>query len=697
MKKSNKSFILIIDKTESNWYHYKIQEKIHELCEQTGVPENKIVYISNDMKSDEVYDNWFETQSKYKTKINFIPYPGNMFHRSEEVKKVEIENGKVYHKIEKYKNREKLPTKKFICLMGHKNTLRDKLWNFFEKNKFIKDTGYISYLGENVCLPNSSTHSDEELCKHFRSAPQDDRLQSYHTDSYYSIVPEGEAGYAFSEKIHKPLLHGHPFMLLSYNTDINEVGIGMLEKLKEWGFETFPELFDETYDVIGDLKKRNNIILNNILRINRMGVSELHKVCESVEEKCIHNQKTILSLEIPNKQLVNKLESIKTGRIVSNYYKDLKEIKRAEQRKRRITEIMKVGYTEHFSNKVFKYIKDNAIIYKEIYRHSKPLMSSLNKEELVSAYAKMAVQNKKFILIIEVGESNWFNYKNQIKIHELCEQTGISEDKIVYITNDVMCDVVYDKWFTNQTKYKTKINFINYPCLLVGNKKDSREIGWGEPSPGYYNIEKYQDREILPTKKFMCLIGHRTEQRDFLWDFLKDKSGHTSYLGRKIALPNSVNLKSSEESLIEFGNSDPSTDRLQKYYRDSYFSIVPEGEGGGQLSEKTHKPLLYGHPFILFSYNQDIGEFATGVLSRLKEWGFETFPELFDESYDEISDVDERRNNFKQQILRLYNMETKELQKLCESVEEKCIHNQKTILSLEIPDEQLISKLENLL
>ena len=313
MKKSNKSFILIIDKTESNWYHYKIQEKIHELCEQTGVPEDKIVYISNDMKSDEVYDKWFEKQTKYKTKINFIPYPGNMFHRSEEVRKVEIENGKVYHKIEKYKDREKLPTKKFICLMGHNNTQRDVFWNFFEKNKFIKDTGYISYLGENICLPNSSTHSEEELCKYFWSAPKEDMLQSYHTDSYYSIVPEGEAGYTFSEKIHKPSLHGHPFMLLSYNTDINEVGIGMLEKLRGWGFETFPELFDESYDEIEDLKKRNNIILNNILRIHRMDLSELHKVCESVEEKCIHNQKILLSLEIPNKQLVNKLESIKNG------------------------------------------------------------------------------------------------------------------------------------------------------------------------------------------------------------------------------------------------------------------------------------------------------------------------------------------------------------------------------------------------
>ena len=197
--------------------------------------------------------------------------------------------------------------------MGHKNIQRDVFWNFFENNKFIKDSGYISYLGENVCLPNSSTHSDEELCKYFWSSPQDDRLQSYHTDSYFSIVPEGEAGYAFSEKIHKPLLHGHPFMLLSYNTDVKEVGIGMLGKLREWGFETFPELFDESYDEIEDLEKRNNNIKQQILKLCNMETKELHKLCESIEEKCIHNQKTLLSLKIPNEQVISKLESLKNG------------------------------------------------------------------------------------------------------------------------------------------------------------------------------------------------------------------------------------------------------------------------------------------------------------------------------------------------------------------------------------------------
>jgi len=349
-----------------------------------------------------------------------------------------------------------------------------------------------------------------------------------------------------------------------------------------------------------------------------------------------------------------------------------------------------VGWICDFSKETFDYIKDNAVIYEEVYRQKKPLYYSLNKETLTSMYEIMKRWNKSFILIMEDGESNWFHFNNQEKIHELCEQTGVPEDKIVYITNDVECDVVYDKWFTRQSKYKTKINFINHPCLLMQNKMDTKP-----PYKDYYKIERYKDRSKLPTKKFICLMGHKSIQRSFLWNFFENKDikedGHISYLGNKVWLPDSFT-----DSSTYHMSSSPTADKLQKYYRDSYFSIVPEGEGGAQLSEKVHKPLLHAHPFILFSYNHDIGEFATGMLSRLKEWGFETFPELFDESYDEISNVDERRNNFKQQILRLCNMETNELQKLCESVEDKCIHNQQIASSLKLPNEQLISKLESL-
>ena len=54
----------------------------------------------------------------------------------------------------------------------------------------------------------------------------------------------------------------------------------------------------------------------------------------------------------------------------------------------------------------------------------------------------------------------------------------------------------------------------------------------------------------------------------------------------------------------------------------------------GFLTEKTFKPIMYGHPFILITH--------PGALDRLHQLGFETFPEWFDENYDSISDHGDR-------------------------------------------------------
>ena len=54
----------------------------------------------------------------------------------------------------------------------------------------------------------------------------------------------------------------------------------------------------------------------------------------------------------------------------------------------------------------------------------------------------------------------------------------------------------------------------------------------------------------------------------------------------------------------------------------------------GFLTEKTFKPIMYGHPFIIASH--------PGALARLKQLGFETFPQWFDEGYDDIGNSGER-------------------------------------------------------
>jgi len=71
------------------------------------------------------------------------------------------------------------------------------------------------------------------------------------------------------------------------------------------------------------------------------------------------------------------------------------------------------------------------------------------------------------------------------------------------------------------------------------------------------------------------------------------------------------------------------------WYNDTHFSVVIETMTDGFfVTEKTFKPLAYKHPFLV------IGTAKT--LRALKDWGFETFDNLFDETYDRLSIFDQR-------------------------------------------------------
>lgn len=70
------------------------------------------------------------------------------------------------------------------------------------------------------------------------------------------------------------------------------------------------------------------------------------------------------------------------------------------------------------------------------------------------------------------------------------------------------------------------------------------------------------------------------------------------------------------------------------WYDRTWFSVVNEtnliNHGRPFVTEKTFKPLAFYHPFVVFG--------PAGTLSHVRSQGFETFGELFDESYDLISE-----------------------------------------------------------
>lgn len=76
---------------------------------------------------------------------------------------------------------------------------------------------------------------------------------------------------------------------------------------------------------------------------------------------------------------------------------------------------------------------------------------------------------------------------------------------------------------------------------------------------------------------------------------------------------------------------------VHRHYDEAFLAVVNESRFNtvcGEISEKTLMPILYMRPFVVAG--------GPGMLGYLRELGFETFHDLWDESYDEIADHGER-------------------------------------------------------
>jgi nucleoside-diphosphate-sugar epimerase len=92
------------------------------------------------------------------------------------------------------------------------------------------------------------------------------------------------------------------------------------------------------------------------------------------------------------------------------------------------------------------------------------------------------------------------------------------------------------------------------------------------------------------------------------------------------------------------------------------------------LSEKIWKPIACGHPFMVLG--------GKGTLKKLKEFGFKTFDKWFDESYDNVDEMEIRSDMILDEIEKYKNKTIDELKQIREEMKETCLHNNKTFLNM---------------
>jgi len=171
--------------------------------------------------------------------------------------------------------------------------------------------------------------------------------------------------------------------------------------------------------------------------------------------------------------------------------------------------------------------------------------------------------------------------------------------------------------------------------------------------------ENFQDIEIssfkkTPTYDFLCYNGRSRSHRIALMSEIKRKkllgNGLISFHVSKqdiidapvkeiydLLYPHSIKyfentIPQWEPMIIDKHTNhyiDSAYDIEHNHYVDTYFSLITETEYSSDsvfLTEKVFKPIKALHPFIIWG--------SPGMLSALKNRGYKTFPELFDESYD---------------------------------------------------------------
>jgi len=251
--------------------------------------------------------------------------------------------------------------------------------------------------------------------------------------------------------------------------------------------------------------------------------------------------------------------------------------------------------------------------------------------------------------------------------------------KIIYLTGAVNAQQLYDQWAEKRNVPKDK-----YHRMTVIPYASSREIfnsylHYGDHD-GKPAVEPEYDTETIPPKLFLSWNRRFRSHRIYLGLLLE----HLNLVDRSLVSFNKVdderntvtfmskvttmlqenngeciwpygshdqNYQFTEATGVKFNSRlpldiDGETDinkmcedfgYTSEYYKQTLVSIVTETNFTANectLTEKSFKPLLHKHPFIIFG--------VPGALQGLRDLGFQTFGQFWDESYDTTEDPGQR-------------------------------------------------------
>lgn len=275
-----------------DWY-----EKIRMVLHRQKIPESNVILVYGDLNVE-----------KYKShSIKFLPldcfektayedyYRAQRLYDWEPLQKPTVDFLKK-EKVFLFKNAviERNHRQAFYLRLNELGLLKKSMMSWLDRynaipdlclrsvaDMLMNDFGLKYSVGECELLKKKVILDFEELPGRKQSFLTSDT----YTNTWYSLVMETlfEKDVNFvTEKTYQPIINYHPFLIASTPY--------ALRNLRANGYETFPEIFDESYDEETNTAKRFHMLITEVQKSCQPGFEEKFKQ-PSVREKLKHNRK----------------------------------------------------------------------------------------------------------------------------------------------------------------------------------------------------------------------------------------------------------------------------------------------------------------------------------------------------------------------------------------------------------------------
>lgn len=305
-KIKNGNGFFLVDNSFENWVSDYYLNRMEAYFSESGIPSNKIIYVSGCMNSSEIME-----KRNARTGSSLI-LVGNRIQQQVFV------NFNKSHSLPNDSHYLKLPSKLFLvwnrryryhrailALLLDKAGLIDRsYYSMPEIEPFDKATTFRNFCrGNNTAQFNITEQDIDNFCEKLPLAIDHQnnydstvavnshyiqRSLPYYNNSLVSIITETDYStehISFTEKTYKPLYLGHPFIIVG--------SPGSLKLLRSQGFRTFSDFWDESYDTTEDGVERLKKIAATCEYIGSWSDEKILEFKKQVREILEHNMRVL--------------------------------------------------------------------------------------------------------------------------------------------------------------------------------------------------------------------------------------------------------------------------------------------------------------------------------------------------------------------------------------------------------------------